>query len=358
MFTNTDSMPDMIYAMEKTHKLLMKTPMYKKLMKENQDMLDRIHSLEYAVQYLESKNSKLKKKIDKLKSKPVIIKTEKKYSKTNDIIDLTEDDEDEPIRLIIEEDVHTNVNSDKNMCSECGCVVLLTEDITVVDGRPYCGACNPNPNYEDDECLYIDEPEYAGEQLRRLRYCNPKNADESEDDYYKRIVSMAFIEDGEEVPEQYKITPVNKEEEVVNEEVVNEEVVEEEVVEEEVVEEEQEEEEEEEEEEEQEQEQEEVVEEEVVEEEVVEEEVVEEEVVEEEEEVVEEDAEEEAEEEEQEEEQEEEEEAEEEDVYEIEINGKAYYVQNEVDSIIYAADDDGEITIEAGCFKNGKAVFN
>jgi chemotaxis protein histidine kinase CheA len=313
---------------------------------------------------LESKNSKLKKKIDKLKSKPVIIKTEKKYSKTNDIIDLTDDDH-EPIQLIIEEDIHTNVYSDKNMCSECGCVVLLTEDITIVDGRPYCGACNPNPNYEDDECLYIDEPEYAGEQLRRLRYCNPKNADESEDNYYKRIVSMAFIEDGEEVPEQYKITPVNKEEEqeeeVVEEEVVEEEVVEEEVVEEEVVEEE-------------------VVEEEVVEEEVVEEEVVEEEEEEEQEEEEEEEEQEEEEQEEEEEEQEEEEEEqeeeeeeqeeeeeeqeeeeeeqEEEDVYEIEINGKAYYVQNEVDSIIYAADDDGDITIEAGCFKNGKAVFN
>jgi hypothetical protein len=33
-------------------------------------------------------------------------------------------------------------------------------------------------------------------------------------------------------------------------------------------------------------------------------------------------------------------------------------VSNEVDSIIYAADDEGEITIEAGKYVNGKPVFN
>jgi hypothetical protein len=46
------------------------------------------------------------------------------------------------------------------------------------------------------------------------------------------------------------------------------------------------------------------------------------------------------------------------DVYEVEINGNTYYVSNEVDSIIYAADDEGEITIEAGKYVNGKPVFN
>ena len=51
-------------------------------------------------------------------------------------------------------------------------------------------------------------------------------------------------------------------------------------------------------------------------------------------------------------------EGEEEDVYEIEINGKTYYVSNEKNSVIYAADEDGEITIEAGVYKNGKPIFN
>jgi hypothetical protein len=83
----------------------------------------------------------------------------------------------------------------------------------------------------------------------------------------------------------------------------------------------------------------EVVEEEVVEEEVVEEEVVEEEVVEEE--VVE----------------EEEEEEEEEEVYEVTIKGKTYYVMNEKNSIIYDIDENGDISIEVGAYKNGKPVF-
>ena len=54
----------------------------------------------------------------------------------------------------------------------------------------------------------------------------------------------------------------------------------------------------------------------------------------------------------------EEEDAEEADVYEVTIKGKTYYVSNEVDSVIYAADENGDISIEAGIYKNGKPVFN
>jgi len=49
---------------------------------------------------------------------------------------------------------------------------------------------------------------------------------------------------------------------------------------------------------------------------------------------------------------------EEEEVYEIQIKGKTYYVTNEINSIIYEADADGDISIEAGVYKNGKPVFN
>ena len=53
-----ESMIDMLYNMEKTNKLLKKTPMYKQMVKENKEMKEKIRSLEYAVQYLELKNSK------------------------------------------------------------------------------------------------------------------------------------------------------------------------------------------------------------------------------------------------------------------------------------------------------------
>ena len=47
----------------------------------------------------------------------------------------------------------------------------------------------------------------------------------------------------------------------------------------------------------------------------------------------------------------------EEEVYEIQIKGKTYYVTNEINSTIYEADADGDISIEAGVYKNGKPVF-
>ena len=96
------------------------------------------------------------------------------------------------------------------------------------------------------------------------------------------------------------------------------------------------------------------VEEEEDEEEEVEEEEVEEEEEEEEEEVVEEEEEDEDVEYE---EVEEEEEEEEEGVYEIVINKKTYYVSNEVDSPIYAADENGDISDEVGIYKKGKPTF-
>lgn len=52
-----------------------------------------------------------------------------------------------------------------------------------------------------------------------------------------------------------------------------------------------------------------------------------------------------------------EEEVEEEGVYEIKIKGTTYYVTNEINSIIYAVDKDGDISIEAGIYKNGKPTF-
>ena len=142
----------------------------------------------------------------------------------------------------------------------------------------------------------------------------------------------------DEVEVEETADAVEEEEEVEEEEDVEEEEVEEE--EEEVEEEEVEEEEEE------------------VEEEEVEEEVVEEEVVEEEEDEVVEEVDVVEEEEEEEDEVVEEEEEEEEEVYEVKINSKIYYVMNEVDSVIYELDSNGDISIEAGKYKNGKPVFN
>jgi hypothetical protein len=51
------------------------------------------------------------------------------------------------------------------------------------------------------------------------------------------------------------------------------------------------------------------------------------------------------------------EEEEEESVYEVSIKGKTYYVMNEIDSIIYDVDENGDISLEVGIYKEGKPVF-
>ena len=51
------------------------------------------------------------------------------------------------------------------------------------------------------------------------------------------------------------------------------------------------------------------------------------------------------------------EEEEEESVYEVVIKGKTYYVTNEVDSVIYDADENGDISIEVGVYKAGVPIM-
>jgi len=51
------------------------------------------------------------------------------------------------------------------------------------------------------------------------------------------------------------------------------------------------------------------------------------------------------------------EEEEEESVYEVVIKGKTYYVTNEVDSVIYDADENGDISIEVGVYNAGVPTF-
>ena len=273
--------------MQKTLKLLMKMPMYKQLVKENKVLNERVRSLEYAIQYLESKNAKL----------------EKKLNKKNKIINLTDED-DGNISIVIEE----------------------TEDTIALDDEIFIMEDTKKKALNE---LLVKYPDYKQHKEEKFVVVEEINLDE------KVVVKVE-----EEVVVEVKEEEEEEEEEEVEEEVVVE--VKEEV------------------EEEEEEEEEEVVVE-VEEEEEVEEVVVEVEEEEEEEEVVVEVEEEEVvvevEEEEEEEVVVEEEEEEGDGVYEIEINGKTYYLSNETDSIIYEADEEGEITIEAGVYKNGKPIF-
>ena len=73
-----------------------------------------------------------------------------------------EEEEDTSVAAEEEDDVSvaedTSVaEEDKNVCSDCECKVILDEDITIVDGKKNCGACNPNPIKEDDQSATDDD---------------------------------------------------------------------------------------------------------------------------------------------------------------------------------------------------------
>jgi hypothetical protein len=55
------------------------------------------------------------------------------------------------------------VASLENICSECDCKVILKEDIIIVDGKKYCGACDPSNASEDEVASEKDEEEVASE---------------------------------------------------------------------------------------------------------------------------------------------------------------------------------------------------
>ena len=304
--------------MQKTIKMLKKMPLFKQLKRENKELIERVRSLEYAVTYLESKNAKLEKKLNK-KQVPM------KMEPTNyGFIDLTQDDDNEVIEeelmknaldeLLAKYPDYQNHKEVKDVVEEIVDKVAIHDEIVIEIEEV---------EEELEEIVDKEELEEVEEEV------------EVEVEVEEEEVEVEVEEEEEEVEveeEEVEVEEVEVEEEEVE---VEEEEVEEEEVEEEEVEVEEEE-----------------VEVEEVEVEVEEEEEEEEEVEVEEEEVEEEEVEVE------EEEEEVEAEAEEEDVYEIQINGKTYYVTNEIDSVIYEADDEGEITIEAGAYKNGKPVFN
>ena len=55
------------------------------------------------------------------------------------------EEEEETVASLEEEE------AEENICCECDCKVILDEDIVVVDGKKYCGACNPTSTKEEEE---------------------------------------------------------------------------------------------------------------------------------------------------------------------------------------------------------------
>ena len=322
--------------LNKTNQILMELPLFQNMLTENEELEEQVKMLKHNIMYFESANRKILRKVEKLKME---IKSMKKSKKTKVVKEtsagsdscfatLEEEEDDDEVVFIKQEKIIKPVANNTiviNLCTDDEPAIKMVIEETSA-GSDSCKA-TLEPVYEDNK----GEGEEEEETSAGSDSCK---ATLEEEDETEEVVE---VEEGEEEEEETEeVVEVEGEEDETEEvvEVEGEEVVEVEGKEET-------------------EETEEVVEVEGEEEET--EEVVEVEGEEETEEVVE---------------VEtsagsdsckatlEGEETEEEDVYEIEINGKTYYVSNEKNSVIYAADEDGEITIEAGVYKNGKPIFN
>ena len=300
--------------LNKTNQILMELPLFQNLLIEKEELEEQVKMLKHNIMYFESANRKMLRKNEKLKME---IKSMKKSKKTkvvetsagSDSCKTTLEEDDDEVVFIKQEKIFEPVANNTiviDLCRDDEPAIKMTIDDRYSLLRPITPTFSTNDEEETDEV--IDD---EGEEVVEVDGEGEKGEDEEVVEVEGEEEEVVEVEgDEEEVvegeDETEEVVEVEGEEETsagsdsckaTLEEVVEGEDETEEVVE--------------------------------VEDEETEE-VVEEEV----------------------------EGEEEEDVYEIEINGKTYYVSNEKNSVIYAADEDGEITIEAGMYKNGKPVFN
>ena len=109
------------------------------------------------IKKLLEKNKLLQEEINKLKGVNIIDLTTDVESDDNTSVQevvIKEEHiavriEKENIRLNIEEaSIVEDIND--NICSDCECRVILDSDITIVDGKNYCGGCVPESDVDED----------------------------------------------------------------------------------------------------------------------------------------------------------------------------------------------------------------
>ena len=96
-----------------------------------------------------------------------------------------------------EESVASSSEAEENICSECDCKVILDEDIVVVEGKKYCGACDPSSNKSvcGDEASEEVEVEEEASDSEEVETEKSDSEDESE---VEEIEAVANLQDEEE----------------------------------------------------------------------------------------------------------------------------------------------------------------
>ena len=216
--------------LEQTHDAIMNLPSVRNHL--NQDPLPRqqcntetkIDDVKYS-QMIE----KLLKRIDELTFEVNQLKQTCKKESTDirmdDEVKVVKLEQRENIRLEIEEDADTSASEadeasevddltvasleeeaeeedgeaeeeEENICCECDCKVILDEDIIVVDGKKYCGACDPTSSKEEEddvEEVIVEEVKSSVEVV--------EETEEEEDDVETEKTESVASEAGEEVTE-------------------------------------------------------------------------------------------------------------------------------------------------------------
>ena len=114
-------------------------------------LLKRIDELTFEVNQLKQTCKKECTDI-KVEDDLVVVKLEQRE---NIRLGIEEEEADEDASLEEEEEevdasLEEEEAEEENICSECDCKVILDEDIVVVDGKKFCGACDPTSTKEED----------------------------------------------------------------------------------------------------------------------------------------------------------------------------------------------------------------
>ena len=120
-------------------------------------LLKRIDELTFEVNQLKQTCKKEQVEI-KVEEELKVVKLEQKENIRLEIEDVVsaneeeeEEEEEEEADASEEEEATVASLEEENICSECDCKVILDEDIVVVDGKKYCGGCDPTLSKEEEE---------------------------------------------------------------------------------------------------------------------------------------------------------------------------------------------------------------
>jgi len=107
-----------------------------------------------------------------------------------------EESEDASVTNVEDEEEEDEEEEDENICSECDCKVILKEDIIIVDGKKYCGACDPS-TVNDNE-LEEEEVDASEEEEVEVEVDDEVETEKSEEEVEEEEVEEKVEEEEEE----------------------------------------------------------------------------------------------------------------------------------------------------------------